>query len=448
MDLAELQSKRVAVAGFGVENKALAHFLVDNGAIITVLDQNPDASIPDEYESILGPHAFDAADTFDVVFRSPGVKPGLFPEATVFSSATQLFLSHFRDQTVAVTGSKGKGTTCTLLHKMLMSAGLDAKLVGNIGESAIGIWGDISSETIIVYEISSFQLIDIDVSPHWAVSLMIVPEHLDWHADMEEYIEAKSHISCNQKTGDISIYFKGHELSKRVAYRGEGDKLAFGDKTTAHIRENSVYYGETKIIDIEAVGLLGHHNLQNVCAALTAFWLIESEKGQTQAEIVPAARGAIASFTGLEHRLELVGKSGDIRFYNDSQATTPLAALAAIDAFPDQKICLIAGGSDKGADIAEFARDLALRPQVKYIQIIGATGPDLARELEQEGFSNFKVYGHGDFSQLLPESMEALSGSGVVLLSPGFASFGLFDNYKQRGTLFKQAAKACASTEQ
>ena len=341
---------------------------------------------------------------------------------------------------IGVTGTKGKGTTSTLIYEMLKAAGKGAFLGGNIGIPVLDFVKDVTPDDWVVLELSNFQLYNLTYSPHIAVSLMIVSEHMDWHPNMTDYTEAKANLFRHQKAEDIAIYYNDNPYSKQIASYSPGQKIPYFSSPGAFVNEYSkIVIDGSEIIDKSEIKLLGEHNLQNVCAALTAFWFTLSEVDEQVR--LKAARKVLSSFGGLEHRLEFAGEVGGVKYYDDSFGTSPDTAIVAMRAFERPKI-MILGGSDKGANFDELARQVA-KNNVKHVIAIGATGPKIAKLLRDNGFA-VVTDGPDTMPAIVQAAKDVAVPGDVVLLSTGCASFGLFKDYKDRGNQFKQAVVALA----
>jgi UDP-N-acetylmuramoylalanine--D-glutamate ligase len=323
---------------------------------------------------------------------------------------------------------------------MLQAAGKHAYLGGNIGRSVLDFVNDVNRDDWVVLELSNFQLYKFPYSPHIAVCLMLVPEHLDWHPNLEDYIEAKANIFTHQKPEDLAVYFDSNEYSRALAFRSSGVKIPYYLTPGARVRSDGkivITETEIEIITKDEVKLLGEHNLQNICAAITAAWFgLPDVDEQTK---ITAMRQVLHTFTGLEHRLEFVREINGVKYYDDSFGTTPETAIVSIKAFSQPKVVIL-GGSDKEIPFDDLAKTVT-ENNVRHVVAIGDTGPKIAELLQQRGFSNIT-----EGAQTMPEIVGAVQKAAqpgdVVLLSTGCASFGLFKDYKDRGNQFKQAVQA------
>ncbi|HEX5394940.1 MAG TPA: UDP-N-acetylmuramoyl-L-alanine--D-glutamate ligase [Candidatus Saccharimonadales bacterium] len=334
---------------------------------------------------------------------------------------------------IGVTGTKGKGTTSTLIAKMLEAEGKTVHLGGNVGRSVLEFAKSAKPGDWVVLELSSFQLYKAARSPHIAVCLMIAKEHMDWHGDMDDYVEAKANVFRHQTDQDTAIFLPTDEYSRKIAGYSPGKKIPYYQKPGAFIRDDGMIVigeEEAEIIHKSEVKLLGEHNLQNICAASTAVF--------EALGALDKAKSVLHSFSGLEHRLELVREFEGVKYYDDSFGTTPETAIVAIKAFKQPKV-LILGGSDKGADFNGLSETVA-GSGVRQVIAIGQTGPKIANALKVKGFNNITEGGQS-MEQIVAAARSASQPGDVVLLSTGCASFGMFKDYKDRGNQFKQAVK-------
>lgn len=335
---------------------------------------------------------------------------------------------------IGVTGTKGKGTTSTLIYEMLKAAGQPLHLAGNIGTSVLDILGDIQERDWVVLEMTNYQLYKFPYSPHIAVSLMITEEHQDWHEDMNEYMAAKTNLFAHQKKDDIAIYFAGNKRSQQIAGASAAIKIPYFAPPGAVAKDEGVIMvgePETEVIATDEIKLIGEHNLENVCAAVTTVWQIVPD--------LAAIRSVLVSFGGLPHRLEFVREVDGGRYYDDSFGTTPHTAVVAMRALVQPQV-LILGGSDKGLAFEPMV-DEAVKDRTRHIITIGQTGPKIEQMLRQKGFDKITA-GLSKMTDIVNEARRVAQPGDVVLLSTGCASFGLFHDYKDRGEQFKAAVRA------
>ncbi len=428
----------VALLGYDTEGKASYEYYQALGTQITICDQKTDLAVPDGVGTQLGEGYLDNLDQFDVLVRTAGLPPRLVLEKNPGVAAK--ITSHVNEflrvcptlNVIGVTGTKGKGTASTLIAKMLEAAGKQVRLGGNIGVPPLTFLSELTADSWVVLELSSFQLIDLGLSPHIAVCLMVVPEHLNWHKDMAEYVAAKSQLFEHQTSDDVAIYFADNAVSYEIAGTGAGRKVPYYQSPGAWVNGNMLTIDGQEVCTTDELKLLGKHNWQNACAAITAVW-------QAGAHDIAAMRSVLTSFTGLEHRLEFVRELGGVRYYDDSFGTTPETAIVALQAFAQSKIVIL-GGSDKGADYAELAQVIA-QSNVRMAVLIGEQAGSIREALEKAGFDNL-VGGGNTMNEIVNVARANARPGDVVLLSTGCASFGMFENYKDRGNQFKTAVEA------
>lgn len=448
----DFSNKKIAVLGLGIEGADVINFLLKRGAKeITVFDQKEASELEffDKFRNLnfrLGSDYLEGGLLgFDIIFRSPAFKLSLPPimeaqkRGAEISSATKLFFDFCPGKIIGVTGTKGKGTTSTLIYKILKKAGKKVFLGGNIGKPILSLLPKIDKNSWVVLELSSFQLQDLNKSPYLAVVLFIVPEHLDYHKDAEEYIMAKSNIVRYQEKGDLSVLNADNSNSSSFAFLTKGKVYYFSREKQVnggYVKEGKIFVFDKVIGETKKLKLLGEHNWDNICAAVTASFLVGCPL-----EII---KRVTFSFKGLEHRLELVGKIKGVSFYNDSFSTTPEATIAAIKAF-NSPIILIIGGVEKGADYTPLGREI-VRSSVKATILIGETAEMIKKIVQGAGFKGKIILLKGGMKKIVETAFEIAREGEIVLLSPGCASFDMFKNYKDRGLQFKKYVKALAST--
>lgn len=419
------KDKKVAIIGLGLEGKASVEYLTKHGAKVTVLDQKDD----ENYLQNL--------DQYDLIVRSPGVHINKIKTKTPITSQTKLFFDLCPCTIIGVTGTKGKGTTASLIYEMLKKEGKDAYLGGNIGKPPFEFLDKLTPQSIVVLELSSFQLQDMTKSPHIAVMLMTTSEHLDWHKDTKEYVDAKRNILKHQTSSDFAIVNRDYPASHESDILTEGKVYYVSRERNGYegcFVEDSVLWivknGEKmKVISSSQVKIPGKHNLENACAASMAANL----SGVSFENIAKVLK----EFKGLEHRLELVRVHNGASYYDDSFSTTPETAIAAIEAFKNPEI-LILGGSSKNSDFTELGRVISSHDNIKAIIGIGKEWPRIKKSIKGQVASSKYIEGLKDMRSIVQKAAELASKGDVVLLSPACASFDMFKNYKDRGEQFKR----------
>lgn len=436
---------KVAILGFGLQGKSsYAYFSKDPANEITICDARPDKKMPSRARTKLGERYLEGLGQFDLLVRSPSVHPsdiiaanGPEIQSKVTTNTNLFFEVCPTKNIVGVTGTKGKGTTSSLIDRMLALDGKRVHLGGNIGTPPLDmldpqVGGGISPDDWVVLELANFQLIDLKYSPTVAVCLMVVAEHMDWHKDMNEYIAAKQQLFVHQdKDLDMAIYYGLNPTSEHIASVSPALKIPYMSPPGADVIEDYVTIEGKQICHVNEIKLLGKHNWQNVCAAVTASWQIIKNTA--------AMKSVITSFGGLEHRLQLVRELDDVKYYDDSFGTTPETAQVAIEAFSEPKVVIL-GGSDKGASYDELAKAVD-NGNVRAVIVIGQTGPDIAAALRVHGFNNI-IQGAQDMAGVVAQAREAARPGDVVLLSTACASFDMFRNYRDRGEQFIQSVQA------
>lgn len=427
---------KIALLGYGIETESAYKYykkLYPTAEFASYDDKpEPKKTLPDDVEFVGNYHDFHDIDA-DIVVRTPAIAPSRVSSKGKITSVTKEFFAQCPAPIIGVTGTKGKGTTCSLIAEILGEAGKTVWLVGNIGMPALDVLDKVNPDDIVVYELSSFQLWDLDKSPQTAVVLMIESDHMDVHTDFEDYLEAKKNIALHQTSDDEIVYHPTNPYSQAIADSSSAtNKKRYLTPEGARITSETVVIDEQYICSINEVGLIGQHNLENICAAITAAWRFTKD--------VPAIREAVMNFKGLEHRLEFVREVHGISFYNDSFSSAPGATLAAMQSFMAPEI-VIMGGYDKGGNFDAFAKDVANLANIKKILLIGHTKDLIAGSLNQAGISNFEVLSTTNFKEIIDQAYHQANAGDVVLLSPGCASFDMFKNFYERGEQFKQIVR-------
>lgn len=406
---------KIAIVGYGVEGKASYDYWNTTENELTIIDERDAIDAPEGTRKVLGADAFLSLDGFDLVVRSPGIDPRKLPYGNRLWSATNEFFAKCPAPIIGVTGTKGKGTTCSLITSILRAAGRTVHLVGNIGTPALQELPKIRPDDIVVFELSSFQLWDLKRSPHVAVVLMIEPDHMNVHKDMDDYVAAKSNIATNQTVDDTIIFNRNNQLSKQIAAASKGKKVEYPfaiDEFTASIK------------------LPGAHNQENAAAAIAAV------RGFGVGD--DAIRQGLSAFEGLPHRLEKVRELDGVTFYNDSFSSAPSATVAAVKSFTQPEI-IIVGGTDKGADFSELHTALQEATNVKMVILIGEIRHKLADILHD---INYEISDVRTMAEVVSVARSYAASGDVVILSPACASFDMFKSFYDRGDQFREVVKS------
>lgn len=433
---------KIAIAGYGVEGQEnLAYWSQDPANEVTIVDERADAgaTYPHGVATMLGPGVFKNLNGFDLVVRTAGLAPYKIETDGEIWSATNEFFAKCPAPIIGVTGSKGKGTTSSLIASILEAAGRKVWLVGNIGVPALSVLSQVQPDDIVVYELSSFQLWDLQRSPQVAVVLFIEHEHLDVHRNMDEYVAAKANITLHQTEDDLLIYNANNQYAERIASLSKARKVPYPSSGAAyvHMYDEMFCYGEyNALCSVNELRIPGEHNQVNALAAIDAVWPFTQDP--------EAIKAGLNAFHGLPHRLAFVAEVNGVRYYDDSIATTPSSAIAALQAFRTDPKVIILGGSYKGSDFSELAHELTQHHARALL--IGDEAQRIATACEAAGFRNYEVIEGvpaGAIAETVTRrSAELSQPGGVVLLSPAAASFGLFKNYVDRGEQFIAAVKS------
>jgi len=481
----EWQGKKVVIVGAARQGIALARYLAGQGARIVLNDCKPaselldaskalkelsDAAYPIEW--VFGGHPLSLLDTCDVLGVSGGV-PLTLPLVRKASSLgipilndSQVFMEVVPCKVVGITGSAGKTTTTSLVGHILKTATSDPQsewydkrvwIGGNIGIPLITFIQDIQPEDIVVMELSSFQLELMTKSPHVAVVLNISPDHLDRHVSMKAYINAKTRILEFQTATDTAIIGRDDANAWSLSNKVHGGLMSFGlsemapDQNGAFIKNDYIYMRigsnnsgrshlvkknfnidlkEYQLLSRNRIPLRGEHNLLNVLAACTISAALD----------LPAKtmKPGIEGFVGIPHRLEFIRSWGGADWYNDSIATTPKRAMAAIHSF-DVPMVLLAGGRDKNLPWLEFCELICRR--VGHLIVFGEASQKILQELDLSCTEKINVIQCVGLYDAVQEAARIVQPGEVVLLSPGGTSFDEFENYEQRGEYFAQWVK-------
>lgn len=430
---------KIAIAGYGLEGQENYRYWAENPENeLTIADQRELVDVPEGASVISGPDAFEQLDGFDLVVRTPSLSPYKIKTDGKLWSATDEFFEKSPAPIIGVTGTKGKGTTSSMIASIFEAAGRKVWLVGNIGTPALGILSKINKNDIIVYELSSFQLWKVERSPQTAVVLGIEPEHLDVHRDMNDYVNAKGNIRRYQQDGDICVYNAGNDYSVSIAESTEkGEKLPYGLNVEAggHVKDNLFYVGEHIICSVDELQLKGEHNIENACAAIS----VAHRLGVSNDDIAAGIR----NFKGLPHRLEFVRTFNGVDYYNDSFSSSTPATVAAARAFSQPEI-LIVGGIDRGGDFDHLFEELNKQQNIKKLIVIGDIRHKLG-ELLSKTTIPYVVSDAQTMGEIVHQATDMAREGDVIILSPGCASFDMFKDFSDRGDQFKRNVMSLGS---
>lgn len=438
--------KNITVIGIGISNLPLIKYLVSLGANVTACDRRSAEDLGENYTELekLGVK-FNLGDGYlnnlsgDMIFKTPGMRydvPELLKakeNGSIVTSEMEVFFEVCPSHIIAVTGSDGKTTTTTLIHKMMTDAGYKTWLGGNIGNSLLTDTEKMKENDWVILELSSFQLHTMRKSPEIAVITNISPNHLDMHKDYKEYIDAKKNIMLYQNEGDTLIVNADNQVTADIGKSANGAVKYFSRNGMAdvYLDGNIIKRGIVEILNIKDIKIPGMHNVENYMAAIAAVSGLVSKD-----VIVNVAK----TFGGVEHRIELVRTLDGVKYYNSSIDSSPNRTINTLRVFPN-KVIMIAGGKDKGIPYDEIGP--ALAEHVKVLILIGATSDKIQEALDAEinktgNGKDIEVIRATSYEDAVNTARSKAHDGDVVLLSPASTSFDMFRNFEERGNLFKK----------
>ena len=444
-----LKGKKVAVIGMGVSNIPLIDYLYEKKADVTVFDNKEelDKKIMDKIENYkfkysLGKNNLSQLKGFELIFRSPSclpTKPELVAEkerGAIVTTEIEQLMKLAPCKIIGITGSDGKTTTTTLTYEVLKNAGYTCHLGGNIGIPLFTKLNEIKPDDIIVLELSSFQLMGMEISPEIAAITNITPNHLNVHKDYQEYIDSKKSIFLHQDENGILVLNADNEITNSFKTEAKGEVILFScDKKldNGYMIENGTIKEccdgiRRHIVDAKDLKLKGIHNLQNIATVLALTkTLVDSDK----------AVETIKEFGGVHHRLELVRTLDGVEWYNDSSSTSPTRGISALNSF-DKEIVLIAGGADKNLDYTPIAKPII--EKVKKLILIGQTATKIYDAVKEELSIQNKeldIYMCDSLKQSIDLAKRLAKPGQIVLFSPASTSFDMFKDMYDRGDKFR-----------
>ena len=443
-----LRGKTVAVIGIGVSNRPLIELLLSHGIQVTACDRKDRAALEELAARLeeqgcrlqLGEGYLEGLHQ-DIIFRTPGMRPDLpqlsaaVAEGSCLTSEMEVFFRVCPCPIIAVTGSDGKTTTSSIIAEMLRASGKAVRLGGNIGRPLLAEAGTMKESDIAVLELSSFQLLTMEASPHIAVMTNLAPNHLDVHKDFAEYITAKENIFTHQSAQDVAVFNCDNDITRAQSKRAIGTVRLFSRKTEVEegvfLRGDAIMVRtggvERKVMETSDIRLPGVHNIENYMAAIAAVEGLVTDE---------AIRSVARDFQGVEHRIELVRTLRGVRYYNDSIATSPDRTIAGLNSF-HQKVILIAGGKNKGIPYDSIGP--VINAHVKLLILCGATAGVIRAAVEQaENYDGLEIVDVDDYHQALSVAQSHAGEGDVVLLSPASTAFDRFANFMERGKVFKE----------
>lgn len=446
-----IKNKKVAIIGLGVSHRPLIEHLHNLGAKITVFDNREQEKIDKdiwdkvqelELKAYLGDDYLANLKGFDFIFRSPSCRPDL-PEieaevnrGAILTSEIEMVLKLAPCKIVGITGSDGKTTTTSLIYEILKRK-YKCFLGGNIGTPLFTKISEMRPEDIVVLELSSFQLMNMELSTNIAVVTNISPNHLNVHKDYQEYIDSKANIFKYQNENGVLVINYDNDITKNFAKQANGNVVYFSrreklpngviyDEDTVKICDNDL---RRHVLNKKDVKIRGLHNIENICAAIAATKDLVSPEEQKQ---------AIMEFTGVEHRLEFVREIDGVKWYNDSIASSPNRTIAGLNSY-NERIVLIAGGRDKHLDYDPIAKPII--ENVDTLIVMGETADKIknavTRELERQN-KTLNIIRVANVEEAVKTAREIAKPNEVVLFSPASTSFDMFKNFEERGKKFKE----------
>lgn len=447
-----LKGKKVAVLGIGVSNTPLIHMLLRAEAKVTACDKRSREDFGGQIEELeslgakvyLGDEYLDHLTGQDFIFRTPGLRPDVpqilsaVEKGSVLTSEMEAFFQVCPCPIIGITGSDGKTTTTTIIAGLLKAEGKMVYLGGNIGKPLLPDVGMMEPTDFAVVELSSFQLMTMGISPSIAVVTNLAPNHLDVHKSMGEYISAKENIFLYQGAENRVVLNSDNDITRSFISSAPGGVTLFSRReepegSAVFLRDDTIWLrngeGERPVLSRKDILLPGDHNVENYMAAIAAVGDIVKDE---------TIRAFAASFSGVEHRIELVRTLNGVRYYNDSIASSPTRTMAGLKCFP-QKVILIAGGYDKHIPFDDLGSSIA--ESVKHLILTGDTASKIRAAVEAvqgRGQEIPPIEEYHDFRDAVEAAHRAAQPGDVVILSPACASFDKFKNFMERGNTFKQ----------
>ncbi len=448
----DIKNKNVLVFGSGISGVAASKLLLDEEAKVILYDGNTSLNVEEvkkqilgdmedhgQVEVVLGELPEEILDTLVLTVMSPGVPTDLpvvdrmRAKAIPIWGEIELAYTYGKGDVLAITGTNGKTTTTALLGEIMKNYQESTFVVGNIGKPYTSVVSDTKEESVIVAEMSSFQLETIHTfCPKVSAILNITPDHLNRHHTMEAYIGAKQNISMNQTVEDFCILNYEDEVTRTFGEKTSAQVLYFSSQRILdkgiYLEDGNIIYNmdePVKICHIKELNLLGMHNYENImaAAAMAAVYGVPME----------IIRETVKAFKGVAHRIEFVAEKNGVAYYNDSKGTNPDAAIKGIQAMNRQTV-LIGGGYDKDSSYDEWIE--AFDGKVKKLVLVGATREKIAETAHRLGFMD-TVFADS-FEEAVQISVDTACPGDAVLLSPACASWGMFKNYEERGDKFKE----------
>ncbi len=448
----ELRPKKIAVIGAGVSNLPLIELLCGENCRVTVCDRRTETQMGELASHLrelgaslqLGESYLEGLTDFDLLFRTPGLLPldphlqAAAAQGVEITSEMEVFFKLCPCRTIAITGSDGKTTTSTVISELLKAAGKTVHLGGNIGHPLLCEIPEMSSEELCVLELSSFQLHSMTCKPNVAVVTNVSPNHLDVHPDFEDYQNSKKSVYRLQNADDRLVVNADNAITDGFGREAKSRVYRFSRRGPV---ERGAWYADGKIwftdgenarelIAIDEIKIPGMHNVENYMAAYCAVEGLVSDE---------TFRQVARTFSGVEHRLELIREIHGVKYINDSIASSPTRALAGLRSFPPaESLILIAGGHDKHVPFDELADEICCR--CKALFVCGETAEKIAQAVQASPHyrPDFPLFIYEDWTENVLAASRFAEPGDTVLLSPACSSFDFFQNFAERGNLFRK----------
>ncbi len=449
----KFKNKKILILGFGREGQSTFRILRQKfpNLKIAVADEVEKEIDDPNVEKFFGQNYLKYLDGFDIIVKSPGVSSlkkellEAISKGVEITSQTKIFFDVVKGHVIGITGTKGKSTTASLIFEMLRGGGLDVALIGNIGNPVLDVLYSDAPNKIYVFELSSHQLFDLEKSPHDAVVTNVSVDHLDWYKNIENYIDAKTHIVKFQTDSDFAVLNWDNIITRGFSRFVKGALLYTSKEVKVHgayVTNGNIYINlnktPEKLGETKELKLLGRHNWDNVMQAALIACLYDVPK--------KVIWNTAANFKPLEHHLEFVKTIDGVDIYNDSFAVDQIATIAAVNSF-DKNITLILGGYDRGIDYTEISEFLATKENVKIVILIGQIADKLSSFLKKSSYKGKIVkLGKTIMEAIVNRGIKSTQNGGILLFSPAAASFDMFKDYKDRGEQFKSAVNLLLSS--
>lgn len=428
-----LVGKKIAIIGLGVSNRPLLDYFRGIDCEVSIFsEKNIDVDLSQyNYKVYKGINCLENLVGFDIIFRSPSCLPNrkeILAEkerGCYVTTEIEEVIKLTPSKVIGVTGSDGKTTTTTLIDLVLRANGYNTYLGGNIGTPLFTKIKDMKEDDVVVLELSSFQLMNMEVSPCISVITNITPNHLDIHGSYDEYIDAKKNIYKN--SDGVLVINSDNDITSKLESSREIRYFSRYNKTNAfYVSDGIIYFNGNEMFDTNKLKIRGVHNHENICACMSALYgMVDIQK----------SFDAIANFSGVEHRLEFVREINGVKWYNDSVSSSPTRTIAGLNSY-DEEIVLIAGGYDKNLDYTPIARPIL--DKVKVLILFGNTKNKIYDAVMKEKTDeDILIYVCENLEDVVNKAYDVSKKGQIVLFSPASASFDMFKNFADRGIQFK-----------